>query len=99
MSTPGWSESTEAPARLHYSIPEAARELGIGKSTLHRWIADGVITAYQIGGRTFVAPSAMRELVDRQHAAAEAKRADRVARFTGLVPVNIGTRGRRRAAS
>jgi len=87
----------EAPPRLHYSIPEAARELGIGKSTLHRWIADGVITAYQIGGRTFVAHTAMRELVDRQHAAAEAQRADRVARFE--MPIEIGTRRRRRAAS
>lgn len=34
-----------------YTYPEAAERLGIGESTLHRWVAQGRITCVRLGAR------------------------------------------------
>lgn len=44
------------------SIPEAARMLSIGRSTLYRLIADGHIQTVKIGRRTLVRVSSIRQL-------------------------------------
>src|SRR4051794_38586156 len=40
--------------RLAYPVDEAARQLGIGRTSLYRLIGDGKITPVKIGGRTVV---------------------------------------------
>jgi len=78
---------TPHPTPLTYSVPAAARELAVSTRTLWAWIHDGDITAYRVGGRTFVARQAIEDYVARQHAAAEAQRADRAERAERLRPV------------
>jgi excisionase family DNA binding protein len=63
-------KSTEG--RLAYSVPEAAKALGIGESTLWRWIRDGAVTAAKIGpngGRTIISAETLKALVSGKAAA------------------------------
>lgn len=41
-------------ARLLYSIPDAAETIGIGRSMLYEFIADGLIHPVKIGRRTLI---------------------------------------------
>lgn len=47
---------------LALSIPEAAKHLGIGRTTLYRLIGDGVIPVVKIGRRTIVPVASLEAL-------------------------------------
>ena len=51
--------------RLLYSAPEAARSLGIGRSTLEKEIAEGRLHSVKIRGRRLVPASALDEYIAR----------------------------------
>ena len=56
--------------KLAYSIPEAAKALGISKTTIWRLIAAGDLSTFKIGCRTLIRSDALRGLVDRHSKAA-----------------------------
>lgn len=45
-----------------YNTNEAARLLGIGYATLYRWIKDGKLIPFRIGGRTLIPKSEIERL-------------------------------------
>ena len=49
-----------APARLAYSIDEAAALVGVSSSTLRSWISRGLVVT-RINGRVLVRPDRLRE--------------------------------------
>lgn len=52
--------------RLAYPIDEAARLLGVGRTTLYRLVGEGKITAVKIGGRTVVPATELEDYLQRQ---------------------------------
>jgi len=44
----------ELPAKLSYTVKECCSAVGIGRSTLYRFIAGGQITPIKIGGRVVI---------------------------------------------
>jgi len=43
-----------APTKLTYTLKEAAAAIGIGRSTLHKAIAEGRLEAIKLGNRTLI---------------------------------------------
>lgn len=56
------------PSQLAYSMPEAARALGIGVSTLYLLIARGEIQTFTIGRRRVVSARAIERFIQRREA-------------------------------
>lgn len=52
-------------SKLSVSVPEAARMIGLGKSTVWAMIAQGSLPAVRIGARTLVPVRALEQLVDK----------------------------------
>jgi excisionase family DNA binding protein len=48
-----------------YTIPEAAKELGVTPRELRHWIEEGRVPAYEIAGRRFVAAAEVRRIARR----------------------------------
>jgi excisionase family DNA binding protein len=44
------------------TISDAARELGIGRSTLHRWISQGVAKTFRFGNRPRISAAEIERL-------------------------------------
>ena len=44
------------PARATYSIPEAARELGVSTSMVHKLLRQGRLGHLKVGARTLITP-------------------------------------------
>lgn len=61
-------ESAAEPGqgRLAYPVDEAARLLGVGRTTLYRLVGEGKITAVKIGGRTVVPATELEQYLQRQ---------------------------------
>ena len=51
------------PARVMYTVAEAALLLGLGKSTAHELILRGELEATRLGGRRLISPSVLTELL------------------------------------
>lgn len=54
----------EAPAALAVTIPDAARALSLGRSSVYKMIASGDLRVVRVGRRTLVPMTALRALVD-----------------------------------
>ena len=55
------SEATNAP--LLYGVMDAARALGVGRSTIYRLIADGQLEARALGGRPMIPATRLHAFV------------------------------------
>lgn len=70
------------------TVAEAARTFGLHKTTLHRWIARGVVEATRVStrsGRTAV------YLLDSDEVAAKADELDRLSAYMRRKPTGTGT--------
>ena len=47
---------------MYYTISEAARELGVSRQTIYRWIADGKVPTEKIGGVMLVEKAAISRI-------------------------------------
>jgi excisionase family DNA binding protein len=54
---------TEHAEALAYSVPEAGRRLGIGRTTAYRLAADGTLPTMRLGGRIVVPRSQLERLL------------------------------------
>jgi excisionase family DNA binding protein len=59
----GSAESRDVERRLALSVGEVAAALGIGRRTVERAIADGVIPSVTLGRRRLVPVTALRSLL------------------------------------
>ncbi len=58
------AKSTTRPARLVYSVSEAAEALGVSRGWVYLRMQDGTIAAKKIGGRTVIAVEELDRLLD-----------------------------------
>ena len=49
----------------YFSVSQAAKELGVTRQTVHRWIADGKVPAEKIGRETLVQKRKIRQFHER----------------------------------
>ncbi len=49
--------------RTAYRLSEVRDALGIGRTTMYRWIKDGKLEVVQLGGRSFVKREALKGLM------------------------------------
>lgn len=52
------------PAKLSYTLKEAAAAIGVGRSTLHKAIAEGRLKAVKLGNRTLIPADTLRAWLD-----------------------------------
>ncbi len=50
--------------KLAYGIEEAAMAIGVGKSTIWRWVHDGRVKTIKLGGRTLIRREELMRLLD-----------------------------------
>lgn len=53
-----------SPAKLAYSIPEAAAAVSIGRSKVYELIAEGKLEARKIGKRTVIPAASLAKLLE-----------------------------------
>lgn len=46
--------------RTAYRIQEAAEAIGVHRTTIHRWIANGELESFTIGDTTFIPAAAIK---------------------------------------
>ena len=51
--------------KIAYSVPEAARAIGVGKSTVWKLIADKRLEVVKLGSRTLIRADVLRGFIDR----------------------------------
>lgn len=56
-------ESPSTHVALTYGLIDAARALGIGRSSIYRLIADGKLEARALGGRTVIPAASLQAFV------------------------------------
>ena len=56
---------SDNPPRLAYSVSEAYRALGIGRTRFYELIAEGKIQARRCGGRTLIPADALADFLAR----------------------------------
>lgn len=52
-----------APPRLSYSVAEASRATGIGRTTLYKLMGDGSLSSVKIGNRRLIPASALQAIL------------------------------------
>lgn len=52
--------------RLAFTVDEAARALGLGRSTTYRLVKEGKIPTVRLGGRILVPVHRLSEMVERK---------------------------------
>jgi len=57
QKTPTW------PAKLAYSVHEAAAALGLSASSIWKWISVGQLRAVRIGGRTLIPADELKRIL------------------------------------
>lgn len=60
----------DAPPRISYTVPEAAKSIGISTKQLYRMIARGDIEAKVLGGRKLIPAEVFNRLIDDAPSAA-----------------------------
>ncbi len=50
--------------RLTLRMPEVAEQLGVGLSTVQRWVAAGTLPASRVGGVVLIHPADLQALLD-----------------------------------
>jgi len=56
--------SSPSPEPISYSINDACKVLGLGRTYLYKLISDGRIQARKVGKRTLIPASSLRRLID-----------------------------------
>ena len=69
----GGEEVMEFPRRRWFTIKEACEYLDVSEQTLHRWMREGAITYYKIGGSTRFKPEDLDAFVKKFTSFGEAK--------------------------
>jgi excisionase family DNA binding protein len=55
---------TDTP-RMAYRINEAAKQVGISRATIYRWIATGKLKTVKVGGIRLVSAKAIHVLIEK----------------------------------
>jgi excisionase family DNA binding protein len=61
-------KQTNTPEPIAYSVEDAARAIGLGRTKLFELIRTGQITAVKVGGRTLVPVDGLRRFLIRKMA-------------------------------
>jgi len=61
---------TETPAKLAYTVDEAARAIGVSRSTVYKLIRAGELTTFTWCGRTLIRADVLVQAMDRASGAA-----------------------------
>ncbi len=61
--------------REWYSIPEAAEYLGISEPTIYRWMRDGFLSFYKVGGSTRFSQEGLDAIIEKTTGRKEAEAA------------------------
>lgn len=61
-------EDNSWPDALAYSVPSAARALGVCKNTVWNLLRDGELRSFKLGARTLIRADVLRAFVDRKAA-------------------------------
>ena len=72
ITSEGVQEGRKAP---WYSIPEAATYLGVSKPTIFRWMKDGLLSFYKIGGSTRFSKEGLDAVIEKTTGRKEAEAA------------------------
>ena len=67
--------SGDATDKRWFSVKEAAEYLGISQPTVFRWMKDGVISFYKVGGSTRFSQESLDALVEKTTGSKEAEAA------------------------
>lgn len=59
-------KETNSPEPIAYSVEDAARAVGLGRTKLFELIRTGQITAVKVGGRTLVPVDSLRSFIIRR---------------------------------
>ncbi len=69
------TSSANPNAQDWYSIPEAAEYLGISQPTLFRWMKQGLVSFYKVGGSTRFAKEGLDAVIEKTTGRKEAEAA------------------------
>ena len=56
----------ERPEQPCYSIEQACRVLGVSRPTIYKYIREGVLPVWSMGGRRYIPTDALREKVNAE---------------------------------
>src|SRR3954470_16931956 len=56
-----------------YSIREAAEYLGVSQPTIFRWMKDGLLSFYKVGGSTRFSPESLEAVIEKTTGRKEAE--------------------------
>lgn len=56
-------DEPDPPARLSYGIDEAARALGLGRTTIYALIGEGLLRSIKVGNRRLIPASALESFL------------------------------------
>lgn len=54
---------------IAYSVPDAAKAIGVSKATVWRLLAAGELVSFKLGHRTLIRADVLQGLIDRASAA------------------------------
>jgi excisionase family DNA binding protein len=66
---------TQTGAREWFTIPEAAEYLGVSEPTIYRWMRDGILSFYKVGGSTRFTEEGLEALIEKTTGRKEAEAA------------------------
>ena len=66
---------TEAPALKWYSVNDAAAYLAVSRPTIFRWMKDGLLSYYKVGGSTRFSQEGLDALIEKNTGQKEAEAA------------------------
>ncbi len=71
------AQQTDKKAVKHewYSIPEAAEYLGVSEPTIYRWMRDGFLSFYKVGGSTRFSQEGLDAIIEKSTGRREAEAA------------------------
>lgn len=53
-----------APDKLSYNVPEAAKALGVGRTTMWKAVRDGTLPSFKWGGRVLISRDELQRSID-----------------------------------
>jgi excisionase family DNA binding protein len=69
------STKTDKAGREWYTIPEAAQYLGVSEPTIYRWMKDGLLSFYKVGGGTRFSQEGLDAVIEKTTGRKEAEAA------------------------
>ena len=69
------SEKASAEEKRWYSIPEAAEYLGVSEPTIFRWMKEGALSFYKVGGATRFTQEGLDAIIEKSTGRKEAEKA------------------------